>query len=365
MILAPISHFIFVFISGEIEDIIKQLNYLTIEETNISTEETLKLLKKITDSDIKILNNYDLVDLFIKLLQQQEERINNETSTTAIKSISIEIQKEITRHIAEVTKTEAQRKKFTNKNVIKLLIDIIKKNLENYSIINDYDIELLIQVCRALGNICFSNDDARNLIVNLNGDEYLIRLLDLDVKCNIKEKEMEATASSSTKTTTNELQFIKVRGGLISNYLLGEENLAKRSINYNIMDKIQKIVTNCCINEKEIENNEDLLLNTLPPLSILTENVADINFDINLNKQLAQILAVSKNPDLAEMCLELLHYQAENDDIKLLLAKEGLCETIYRLLEKYKTLASSNGARALMKLACDLIVLILTGGKFN
>lgn len=46
-----------------------------------------------------------------------------------------------------------------------------------------------------------------------------------------------------------------------------------------------------------------------------------------------------------------------------MLAKEGLCETIYQLLEKYKTLASTNEARALMKLACDLVVLILTGDE--
>lgn len=46
-----------------------------------------------------------------------------------------------------------------------------------------------------------------------------------------------------------------------------------------------------------------------------------------------------------------------------MLAKEGLCETIYKLLEKYKTLANTNEARALMKLACEIVVLILTGGK--
>lgn len=51
------------------------------------------------------------------------------------------------------------------------------------------------------------------------------------------------------------------------------------------------------------------------------------------------------------------------DDVKLQLAKDGVCETIYRLLETYKTLANTSEARALMKLACDLIVLILTGGK--
>lgn len=51
------------------------------------------------------------------------------------------------------------------------------------------------------------------------------------------------------------------------------------------------------------------------------------------------------------------------DDVKLLLAKEGLCETICTLLEKYKTCANTSEARALMKLACDIVVLILTGGN--
>lgn len=65
-------------------------------------------------------------------------------------------------------------------------------------------------------------------------------------------------------------------------------------------------------------------------------------------------------------CRRVQNYQKNEifyspDDVKLLLAKEGLCETIYKLLEKYKTLASTSEARALMKLACDLVVLILTG----
>jgi len=127
------------------------------------------------------------------------------------------------------------------------------------------------------------------------------------------------------------------------------------------MKKLQGIIDSGAAN---VEQHEDLLLNTLPLLSILTENVADLNFDSSLNIQLSRILAASTNPDLAEMCLELLHYQAESDEVKLILAKDGLCETIYNLLEKYKTLASTSEARALMKLACELIVLILTGGRF-
>lgn len=49
--------------------------------------------------------------------------------------------------------------------------------------------------------------------------------------------------------------------------------------------------------------------------------------------------------------------------MKFQLANDGLCEEIFNLVETYKTLADITEARALMKLACDLIVLVLTGGK--
>lgn len=249
------------------------------------------------------------------------------------------VRKEAAKCIAEITKSEVQRKKFTKREIIAAFIDCLR-----HVPTADGSMELPIQICRALGNICYLNDEARDLILELKGDAVLLQLLDI---ANIED-------------ASNAPQFIKVRGGLLSNYLLGGEGLAKRAMELGIMQKLQNIVSTGASN---VEQHEDLLLNTLPLLSILTENVADLNFDSQLNIQLSRILAASTNPDLAEMCLELLHYQAESDDVKLLLAKDGLCETIYNLLEKYKTLASTSEARALMKLACELIVLILTGGK--
>lgn len=50
------------------------------------------------------------------------------------------------------------------------------------------------------------------------------------------------------------------------------------------------------------------------------------------------------------------------DDIKLLMAKEGACELLFNLLEEHKDLVLGEKGKALMKLACDLIVLIITGG---
>lgn len=52
-----------------------------------------------------------------------------------------------------------------------------------------------------------------------------------------------------------------------------------------------------------------------------------------------------------------------DEAVRLQLAKAGVCEAICGLLETHKTLANTKEARALMKLACDLIVSILNGGK--
>uniref|UniRef100_A0A8W7PUD8 Uncharacterized protein n=1 Tax=Anopheles coluzzii TaxID=1518534 RepID=A0A8W7PUD8_ANOCL len=155
-------------------------------------------------------------------------------------------------------------------------------------------------------------------------------------------------------------QFVRVRCGLISNYLLGSDEIAERAVELKLIDRLERILTRCLC---DVDRHEELLLSILPPLSILTEQISDLYFAPSLNKTIAQILAKCTNPDIAESCLALLHYEAQNDDVKLLLAEEGLCETIYQLLEKYKTFANTDEARVLMKLACDLIVLILTGDK--
>ncbi|KAL7735126.1 hypothetical protein ACLKA6_001991 [Drosophila palustris] len=298
---------------AEIDELIEQLKTTTVSPSNTTT-----LLCEISATkDPKLFDKHELAECFLRLTQC----------------------KEAAKCIAEITKSEVQRKKFTKREIIAAFLECLR-----HVPTDDGSMELPIQICRALGNICYLNDEACDLILELKGDAVLLQLLDI---ANIED-------------VTNAPQFIKVRGGLLSNYLLGGEGLAKRAMELGIMQKLQHIIDTGASN---VEQHEDLLLNTLPLLSILTENVADLNFESQLNIQLSRILAASTNPDLAEMCLELLHYQAESDEVKLLLAKDGLCETIYNLLEKYKTLASTNEARALMKLACELIVLIPTGDE--
>ncbi|XP_055534462.1 GTPase-GDP dissociation stimulator vimar isoform X2 [Wyeomyia smithii] len=301
------------------DEIIAGLKNATIEK---NPEQALPLLKRIADTENNLSDKYDIKSDLLELLS-----LDNQTICV-----------QVARCIAEIAKTEVQRDKFTKEDIIRKLVSFLSSENEKSKL------ELTTQVCRALGNICYANDDARNIIKATKGDEIIFSLLDLDLDTDEEDKD----------------QFVRVRCGLISNYLLGSDDIAERAVELQIIGKIEKILDRCVA---DVDKYEDLLLNMLPPLSILTEQISDLYFEPSLNKLIAQILAKCTNPDLAESCLALLHYEAQNDEVKLLLAEEGLCETIYKLLERYKTFANTDEARVLMKLACDLIVLILTGDK--
>lgn len=209
------------------------------------------------------------------------------------------VKAKVAKCIADLTKTEAQRKNFTERNIMAALLNDIT------GITAATDLELVVQVCRALGNIFYENDEARDILIDIGGDETMIKLLDVGI------------GSSSLWTDDDKVQqFVTVRCGLLSNYLVGGETVAKRAMEFGIMAKIEQLIAECTTTY--VERHEHMLLSVLPPLSILTENVPDLNFPPTLNKQLVKVLAMSMNPDIAEMCLDLLHYQAENGEYQKL-----------------------------------------------
>uniref|UniRef100_A0A182UH60 UNC-45/Cro1/She4 central domain-containing protein n=1 Tax=Anopheles melas TaxID=34690 RepID=A0A182UH60_9DIPT len=309
------------------DEIIAGLKNATLEK---SSERALPLLKQLSDAETNLCDKYDIKNDLLELLQLPDPGV----------------QIQVARCIAEVAKTEHQRTKFSKEDIIRRLTELLQSPAAQGggNATDRAALELATQICRALGNICYANDEARNIIKELGADERFFALLDYDVDTDDEDRE----------------QFVRVRCGLISNYLLGSDEIAERAVELKLIDRLERILTRCLC---DVDRHEELLLSILPPLSILTEQISDLYFAPSLNKTIAQILAKCTNPDIAESCLALLHYEAQNDDVKLLLAEEGLCETIYQLLEKYKTFANTDEARVLMKLACDLIVLILTGDK--
>lgn len=301
------------------ETLIGELKRLTLEKNIDGIEITLCQL-----SEFENLQSVEpLKDTFLELLMHNTPNINLLVSKT----------------IAEITKTQEQRARFSNNDVLEKLMEMLSYALTNRK--QAGNVELVIQLCRALGNIFFSNDDSRNIIFHLDGGKVLIDLFDV---------------SNSEIQDSNQLEtFEKVRSGVMSNYLLGNEELSQKAIELGIIDKLKL----------RIEESAGSIEHLLPLLSILTEQVSDLIFKPEILSLITKNLKISDDSEVVESCLELLQCQAESDEVKLLLAKEGLCEHIFNSLDKYRKLLGNDETKSLVKLTCDLIVLILTGGKAN
>lgn len=294
------------------QTLVEKLKKLTLEKDVSGIESALTKLS----SAENLQTDADLKETFLELLAQNTPNVNLLVCKT----------------IAEMTKKPEQRTKFSNNEVLEKLIELLSvavaaKNLE-----------LIIQLCRALGNIFYSNDDARNIVFHLDGGKVLVDLFNIRDAMNFEELEL----------------FTKVRSGVLSNYLLGNEELSQKAIELGIVDKMKL----------RMEESTEGLEHLLPLFSILTEQVSDLIFKPEILTIITRILKTSKNSEVIESCLELLLCQSESDDVKLLLAREGLCEHIVNSSESYKSLFGGEvETKSLVKLGCDLIVLILTGGE--
>lgn len=312
MLFSFVLFFFFCFSAGEVEDLVESFKTISLQSSNSSGEKLIDILKRIVTSAETNATKYETINLtdhFKELLMNRPD-------------LDADVREQIDRTIAEITKINGQRQRFTTDAILQTLLNRLASETQQTTTasttttgsaapaavavakgqpLSDNQLMTAIQCCRALGNICYNNEDARNIILKLNGDATIINLLDLKLDAN---NELEVT-------------FAKFRGGLISNYLLGGEHLAKHAMERNILAKIEKILDDCIDaaqnnGGKYSESSEEILLNTLQPLSLLTENVTDLNFSAKLNGQLAKILTISKDPEVAEICLEMLNYQAEN-----------------------------------------------------
>lgn len=280
---------------GEVEDLVKSFKTISIHSSD--SGKLIDILKKIATSTETNATKYECINLtdFFKDLMNRTD-------------LNGDVREQIDRTIAEITKIDGQRKRFTTDAILQILLNRLDTETQQQTpdknvqaSLSDTQLMTTIQCCRALGNICYNNEDARNIILKLKGDAIIINLLDLKLDAN---NELEVTCA-------------KFRGGLISNYLLGGEHLAKNAMELHILQKIEKILDDCIERGEDTESNEEILLNSLQPLSLLTENVADLNFSAKLNGQLAKILTISKDPEVAEICLEMLNYQAESGNERI------------------------------------------------
>ncbi|RLU17626.1 hypothetical protein DMN91_009862 [Ooceraea biroi] len=252
-------------------------------------------------------------EVFLKLLGHKSEQIVGKTAKA----------------IAEIAKTERGREKCTTMELVRALISLLKKQ----------DIDTMTQASRALGNICYENENGKRLVREQDGLKVILAVL----KRGIALKNAEGAS------------FLRnVAAGVLLNFLVDQEALYKKALEEDAISII------CSVLEEDGTSGGEAAMHALLTLGIL--NDANIVFlDERLTRVLVDILASDTSSELSEMCLELLHGQAENEDAKLLLAKAGVCELLLKLLEKHGPHCNDEETRSILKVACNLIVLILTG----
>uniref|UniRef100_A0A0A9YZP0 Rap1 GTPase-GDP dissociation stimulator 1-B n=2 Tax=Lygus hesperus TaxID=30085 RepID=A0A0A9YZP0_LYGHE len=241
----------------------------------------------------------------------------------------VEVETKAAEALAELCKTEAPRISLSNDQVIAPLVRLLSSPLP----------ETRNQACRAIANICFDNNDARNCVFSCNGLVDIVEVL-----------RMSAFPDSDTRLRTNAV-------GCLLNVIMSQDQLYAKVLEMGVMDILCDLLTYGISTKQE----EETAVHIFVILGLLTDTGSSVSISEKLCAVTVKILSESANGELSELCVELLHSQAENEDVRLHLAKAGLCELLIELLEKHGRLADDDETRNLLKMACDLIVTILNG----
>ncbi|XP_050672296.1 GTPase-GDP dissociation stimulator vimar [Leptidea sinapis] len=242
--------------------------------------------------------------------------------------------------ISEVVKCDEKRETYAQFEIIEPILNILSKEL----IPDNYDI--FKQCLRALGNLCCDCDTSRKIILDCNGVSIINNML--------------SNASS--------FDDIKVLGcKALLNYAIGGEEFSGSLTANGITEQVKKIISS---ELERDEMNDDLLSTTLLILSVINDNDPQYHFPDDINIAVLKILKETENVEISELCLEHLSTQVrEHDSVKILLAKEGgvelICSRLEELMQKQaRDVTGVEGQiEGIIKQACNLIVLVLTGDE--
>ncbi|XP_076652847.1 visceral mesodermal armadillo-repeats isoform X2 [Halictus rubicundus] len=290
----------------------------------VKSEKEIEDIVQVLDSIVNVSKTY---------IEESTEFTVDDVFLTLLHHESKEIIAKTAKAIAEIAKSERGRDKCTTTDIVDALINLLK----------DDRIDVLTQTTRALGNICYENENGKKFIENQNGLKSILAVLEKSITLNNVEG----------------APFLrKVAVGLLLNFLVVRH---RSSVNTEgLQQEIVPII--CSVLEIDGAEGGESAKHALLILDIL--NDANIEFlDERITKILVDILASDASSELSEMCLEVLHGQAESENSKLLLTKAGVCELLIKLLEKHSPYCTDEEARSVLKIACSLIVLVLTGDQ--
>lgn len=185
-------------------------------------------------------------------------------------------------YIAELGKKEENRKVLARQEVVRPLLQIISGVNSNRNI--------AYQAYRALGNLCFENDEARK-IVDKNGLETVVRSIKGCLNAERDDK------------------ILTVACGCLLNILMSNDELQKASISFGVIETLEGVIRKCIV---DFERFEDCLTHVFFTLSAVSDHLVDEWFSEGLCYLLVDTMRISNNPEVSTLCLELLRMQADN-----------------------------------------------------
>ncbi|XP_019760839.1 rap1 GTPase-GDP dissociation stimulator 1-B [Dendroctonus ponderosae] len=231
---------------------------------------------------------------------------------------------------AELCKCLEIRRVFTNAELVNILMQYVKSDSP----------ELTLEAVRALGNICYENEDACKLVEKEGIDSILTLLRD-----DSKREDDNITTKVS---------------GLFATLINMNDNVPKAALDGGILTVVEHLLLKYKVSIAEHKTAIAFLLSIVDSLIDYIDDVEFV-FTERLGKIVVDILKGSEVPRIYVLCLSIFHALSEKDEIKNLLGREGICELLFDLIEKHRHRVTDEESRYILKMTCDLIVLILTG----
>lgn len=238
------------------------LNKLISATETLDEEEIINNLKSILTHGTNIeISNSDVMKILLQV------------NRTEILKLSTEV-------IAEWAKIAINRKNMTNESIINGLMSLLDNN----------DVDVVFNSIRALGNICYENEEACDLVDKI-GINNILMILKNDDKRN------------------DQILTTKV-SGLLLNLISLHDGLSRTVLKNEIIPVLEKLLIKYF---KTFEDNEMLLTFLLTVLNNLLDYFDEHNiiFSETLCQIVVDIFKKSTNPEISVICLEIFHGQSE------------------------------------------------------
>lgn len=208
--------------------------------------------------------------------------------SSCIQSLVNSNDKEITllavQAVSELVKCEEKRETYANKDIIEPIVKILDKEYTS----DKY--ELVIQCCRALGNLCCDCDTSRNIILGCSGVKILKKLLD-----NCLDKSQYTIKILICKT--------------LLNFGIGGQEFCEAIVQDNVIDSLHRILS---LELLKHDMDDETVSTVLQLLSVVNDNVQEIFLSDDINMDVLNVLRETANLELSELCLEHFNAQAEH-----------------------------------------------------